>query len=158
MSVSVSAFEYLVAEIFQTDSTMSRRESLENVGFMVGYRFIENISSQQRLMGRDPLDLIKFVCKDLWEELFSKKIDKLQTNHRGVFVLSDFNFKWIQRYRNAHSEESNIILQRLLFFFCSFIKGLLLNLGLVTVVTAEPTLSTLPYSLQLNVRVHSTSF
>ena len=63
MSVSVSAFEYLVAEIFQTDSTMSRRESLENIGFMVGYRFIENISSQQRLMGRDPLDLIKFVCK-----------------------------------------------------------------------------------------------
>ena len=50
------------------------------------------------------------------EEVFSKKIDKLQTNHRsgygyahllpdaltlayrGVFVLSDFKFKWLERY------------------------------------------------------------
>ena len=91
--------------------------------------------------------------------LFAKKIDKLQTNHRGVFVLSDFNFKWIQQHRyDENLIDSNILVQRLLSYLCGFVRGLLLNLGLVTMVTAEPTLSSQPCCLQLNVRVKSTYF
>lgn len=30
----------------------------------------------------EPLDVIKFVCKDFWIAIFKKQIDKLQTNHR----------------------------------------------------------------------------
>lgn len=30
----------------------------------------------------EPLDVIKFVCKDFWILIFKKQIDKLQTNHR----------------------------------------------------------------------------
>lgn len=65
-SVSLSAFEYILAEILHTESTISMERSLENIGFMVGYRFVEYISSRQRLMGRDPLDLIKFLCKGMF--------------------------------------------------------------------------------------------
>lgn len=91
--------------------------------------------------------------------LFAKKIDKLQTNHRGVFVLSDFNFKWMQKFRHdGGSNDSNAVVQRLLSYVCGFIRGLLLNLGLVTMVTAEPILTSPPCCLQLNVRVQSTFF
>ncbi len=34
----------------------------------------------------EPLDVIKFVCKDFWILIFKKQIDKLQTNHR-VWLL-----------------------------------------------------------------------
>ena len=30
----------------------------------------------------DNLDVIKFLCKDLWSILFRKQIDNLKTNHR----------------------------------------------------------------------------
>jgi hypothetical protein len=30
----------------------------------------------------DNLDVIKFLCKDLWTVLFKKQIDNLKTNHR----------------------------------------------------------------------------
>ena len=35
------------------------------------------------------LEAVKFLCKEFWTEVFRKQIDKLQTNHRGVFVLKD---------------------------------------------------------------------
>lgn len=34
----------------------------------------------------EPLDVIKFVCKDFWILIFKKQIDKLQTNHRVCAV------------------------------------------------------------------------
>ena len=30
----------------------------------------------------DTLDVIKFLCKDMWTLLFRKQIDNLKTNHR----------------------------------------------------------------------------
>ena len=54
------------------------------------------------------MDVIKFLCKDLWTILFRKQIDNLKTNHRvgnmnafadgrGVYVLTDNSFKWFSR-------------------------------------------------------------
>ncbi|KAH8921456.1 hypothetical protein BT69DRAFT_331994 [Atractiella rhizophila] len=40
----------------------------------------------------EPLEIIKFVCKDLWITLYGKQIDNLRTNHRGVWVLQDNRF------------------------------------------------------------------
>ena len=39
------------------------------------------------------LDLVKFVCKDVWISLYDKQVDNLRTNHRGVYVLVDNAFK-----------------------------------------------------------------
>ncbi|KAF5351425.1 hypothetical protein D9758_013527 [Tetrapyrgos nigripes] len=43
------------------------------------------------------LDVIKFVCKDLWAACWDKQVDNLQTNHRGMYVLQDNAFKTITR-------------------------------------------------------------
>jgi hypothetical protein len=79
----------------------------------------ELISNIQRLChGRagftDTLDIVKFVCKDLWSTCWDKQVDNLRTNHRvgfplqstfnaflrnfqGVYVLQDNFFKPIAR-------------------------------------------------------------
>lgn len=64
--------------------------------------------SRDRPRFTDNLDVIKFLCKDLWTVLFRKQIDNLKTNHRvggspcrkpdhnasTVLVLVLINFSW----------------------------------------------------------------
>ena len=38
--------------------------------------------SRDRPRFTDTMDVIKFLCKDLWTILFRKQIDNLKTNHR----------------------------------------------------------------------------
>ena len=42
----------------------------------------ENRFSRDRSRFTDTLDVIKFLCKDMWMLVFSKQIDNLKTNHR----------------------------------------------------------------------------
>ena len=98
-----------------------------------------------------PLDIVKFICKDFWESLFQKKIDKLQTNHRGVFVLSDYNFKWLEKYASDDMNAKQAAV-RLLIFPCGIIRGALANLGYSSIVNAD--FNTLP-SCTFNIRIKS---
>lgn len=38
--------------------------------------------SKDRPRFNDTLDVIKFLCKDLWTLVFRKQVDNLKTNHR----------------------------------------------------------------------------
>jgi len=64
-------------EIFR-DSVYVR---LEHLGFRVGQGLCERFS-RDRPRFTDQLDVIKFICKDLWTVVFKKQIDNLKTNHR----------------------------------------------------------------------------
>ena len=64
------------------------------------------------------------------------QIDKLQTNHKGIFVLSDLKFKWLEKY----CSDDTIAKQnaaRLLHFPCGILRGALANLGILSIVTAD---------------------
>lgn len=54
---------------------------LERLGFRVGEGLSERFS-RDRPRFTDHLDVIKFLCKDLWTVVFRKQIDNLKTNHR----------------------------------------------------------------------------
>lgn len=122
----------------------------------------------------DPLEIVKFVCKDFWDEVFKKKvlflflrlslvifthqfsldllqIDKLQTNHRGVYVLSDFKFRWLDRYA-SDDIASKKAAARMLHFPCGILRGALANLGLSSIVVAE--FNTLPHCT-FNIKIKS---
>src|SRR4051812_32596 len=43
--------------------------------------------SRDRPRFNDTLDVIKFLCKDLWTLVFRKQVDNLKTNHRVLFAL-----------------------------------------------------------------------
>lgn len=65
---------------------------LESLGYRVGQGLVERFSRDRARFG-DTLDVIKFVCKDLWTLVFRKQVDNLKTNHRvGIFFGSFFSF------------------------------------------------------------------
>ncbi|KAF9996384.1 Trafficking protein particle complex subunit 33 [Entomortierella chlamydospora] len=110
---------------------------LEMIGFRVGERLIERIS-KDRLRFTDNLDVVKFICKEVWMFLFKKQIDNLKTNHRGVYVLQDNQFRWFTRM--AHDQSSAESVKRVtpyLWFPCGILRGILSNLGIASVVVAE---------------------
>ncbi|ODA82696.1 hypothetical protein RJ55_01205 [Drechmeria coniospora] len=69
---------------------------LESLGYRVGQGLAERFS-RDRPKFNDTLDVVKFLCKDLWSLLFGKNIDNLKTNHRGVYVLTDNVFRPFSR-------------------------------------------------------------
>lgn len=57
----------------------------------------------------ETLDVIKFLCKDLWTLVFRKQIDNLKTNHRGIYVLTDQHFKPLTKMSLEKGTGDNII-------------------------------------------------
>lgn len=54
---------------------------LDTLGYRVGQGLVERFS-RDRARFNDTLDVIKFLCKDLWMLVFRKQVDNLKTNHR----------------------------------------------------------------------------
>ncbi len=54
---------------------------LDNMGYRVGLGVVDKFTRDKPRF-TDTLDVIKFLCKDLWMLVFKKQIDNLKTNHR----------------------------------------------------------------------------
>jgi hypothetical protein len=160
--VSDSSFEFLMTEVLRyvERSTPPKGDSpeeaifakemaaakMERMGYSVGFRLCERLS-QNRVFsagGKDPasvaaaaqLEAVKFLCKEVWIEVFRKQIDKLQTNHRGVFVLKDMELRWLTRLP-ANRENSRVTAIQMLAFPCGIVRGALANLGISAVVSCD---------------------
>ncbi|XP_032118559.1 trafficking protein particle complex subunit 6A isoform X3 [Sapajus apella] len=79
---------------------------LESMGFRVGQALGERLP-REMLAFREELDVLKFLCKDLWLAAFQKQMDSLRTNHQ------------------------------FLAFTCGLLRGALCTLGIESVVTAS---------------------
>jgi len=125
------------------------------MGYSVGFRLCERLAqnksigssssqNQQQQSQQDAsqavaasqLEAVKFLCKEFWMEVFRKQIDKLQTNHRGVFVLKDLELKWLARLP-ANQETARVAAIQLLAFPCGLVRGALANLGIPAVVSCD---------------------
>lgn len=121
---------------------------MERLGYDVGYRLIERLAQNKPMAPSSSsspnkqtpamiqLEAVKFICKEFWTEVFRKQIDKLQTNHRGVFVLRDMQFKWLKRLP-GDVEIARVMAIKILAFPCGLIRGALANLGIVAVVSCD---------------------
>ncbi|KAG8532031.1 uncharacterized protein KY384_003667 [Bacidia gigantensis] len=114
----------------QKEAAYRRLESL-------GYRVGQGLAERDRPRFTDPLDVIKFLCKDMWTLVFRKQIDNLKTNHRGVYVLTDNSFKPFARMSMATSSEALAKAQPHLWFPCGIVRGSLASMGIVATVQAE---------------------
>ena len=160
--VSDASFEFLMTEVLRyvERSTPPKGDSpedaifakemaaakMERMGYSVGFRLCERLS-QNRIFsagGKDPtsiaaaaqLEAVKFLCKEVWIEVFRKQIDKLQTNHRGVFVLKDMKLRWLEGLP-VNRENSRITAIQMLAFPCGIVRGALANLGIPAVVSCD---------------------
>jgi len=117
---------------------------IESMGYNVGYRLCERLAQTKPSLSMavalknvdSALEAVKFLCKEFWIEVFRKPIDKLQTNHRGVFVLKDNELLWLRRLP-AEDERSRVAAIKLLAFPCGLIRGALSNLGISSVVSCD---------------------
>jgi len=109
---------------------------LEMLGYRVGQGLVERFS-RDRPRFTDTLDVIKFLCKDLWMLVFRKQIDNLKTNHRGVYVLTDNSFRPFSRMSTEAGGQAVIRAQPFLWFPCGIIRGALASMGINATVQAE---------------------
>lgn len=105
------------------------------IGFDIGFRLVERcLLDSSQLRGKrmiDVTEIMKFICKDFWSTAFLKNIDKLQTNHRGTYVLSDTNFQWLRCISAEDKDAAKEVAWKYLFLPAGMVRGALSNLGLV---------------------------
>ncbi|MCJ1227735.1 Trafficking protein particle complex subunit 33 [Toensbergia leucococca] len=151
LSIQMPNGDKLVDEEEHREAAFRR---LETLGYRVGQGLVErrgSLKSIKSLMvslgavrfSRDrprfteTLDVIKFLCKDLWTLVFRKQIDNLKTNHRGIFVLTDNTFRPFARMSTSSSSEAAMQAQPFLWFPCGIIRGALACMGINAAVQAE---------------------
>ncbi|KAK3380316.1 transporter particle component [Lasiosphaeria ovina] len=109
---------------------------LDTIGYRVGQGLVERFS-RDRPRFNDTLDVIKFLCKDLWTLVFRKQVDNLKTNHRGVYVLTDNNFRPFARMSTEAGGQAVVRAQPFLWFPCGIVRGALAAMGINATVQAE---------------------
>lgn len=135
--------------IIETVRMFSERESgppppatLEAIGFRVGRQLAERYTKDKPRLG-DTLEVIKFICKEFWQATFKKQVDNLKTNHRGIYVLQDNTFRWLQHIvpssgDSAQQESIKSLAQLYLHLPCGILRGALVHLGVHCTVEADP--------------------
>ncbi|KAF8508515.1 NO signaling/Golgi transport ligand-binding domain-containing protein [Gautieria morchelliformis] len=163
----LSAAAGATANVSVTEEEEAIRVRLEALGAHVGANLAERYvvhtpsveateSSSQSLSadrGRftDTLDVIKFLCKDVWTAVWDKQIDNLRTNHRGVYVLQDNAFRPILRISSADGPADSLKRAKIHTAFpAGLLRGALARLGLQGVIIAEiPSLPQCTFQVKL---------
>ncbi|CAL9730172.1 trafficking protein particle complex subunit 33 [Monosporozyma unispora] len=118
---------------------------VRDIGIKLGTRltnllvFTNNVNLNFKEM--DLLLIMKFICRDVWKQIFGKQIDNLKTNHRGTFYLIDYDYALIQDFcieTNTIPSQLNEevitskelkLVEPFLELPVGIIKGVLLSLG-----------------------------
>lgn len=112
---------------------------IEGYGFDMGMRMSELLmfkSANHKMV--DILDIMKFVCRDVWKVLCGKQMSNLRTNHRGTFVLVDSSYKLIESMLSDRGSADTVAKCRNhLWFPCGVIRGILMSFGIEADVSAE---------------------
>lgn len=119
---------------------------LELYGYQVGLLLAEVLLYKNNHIAHtttkidDILDIMKFVCRDVWKTVYGKQMDNLRTNHRGTFVLVDTLHRLIQGMnlpKGIHDTTTKA--ETYLWFPCGLIRGVLTSFSIEATVTAEIT-------------------
>ncbi|XP_014287232.1 trafficking protein particle complex subunit 6b [Halyomorpha halys] len=140
MSADEVLLEFLHFELVNYIVNSGQKDSktnlttLEYFGFSTGYRIIERLTKDWPRF-KDELDTVKFICTDFWSSIYKKPIDNLRTNHQGVYVLQDNNFRFMAKI--SAGKQSLDIAPMYIAFTSGLLRGALGNLGINCLVTAE---------------------
>ena len=118
--------------------------ALDSIGYHLGQNLAERLTAGNKTPIIESLDVMKWVCKDLWSELFGKTVDNLRTNHKGTFVLRDTQFRWTMRISQNLIEggeklSGNALASDFLLIPAAIIRGAVQSFGYEATVTADAT-------------------
>ena len=110
---------------------------LEGLGYHVGYHITETLA-RDRARFSDTLDVLKFICKEVWTAVWGKQVDNLRTNHRGVYVLHDNQFQPLRHVSTAQGSQVAAKEARVFLSYpVGIVKGALALLDVPSAVVAE---------------------
>ncbi|CAI2023969.1 hypothetical protein SEUBUCD646_0H01620 [Saccharomyces eubayanus] len=136
-TVDIMSSHNLINELYKAEEVERERvlARLRNMGFQIGSKLSELLifSNNPNLQFKemDLLLIMKFVCRDVWKQIFGRQIDNLKTNHRGTFYLLDYDYRPIQSFslsEEAKDEELKMI-EPFLEIPVGIIRGVLSSLG-----------------------------
>ncbi|SCU80398.1 LAMI_0B02190g1_1 [Lachancea mirantina] len=128
------------------------RTKMMKMGYQIGNQVSELLifSNNPNLNFRDMdlLSVMKFICRDVWKQLFGKQIDNLKTNHRGTFYLFDYDLKLLEGMAlNEDALEKELsVLEPYLDIPCGILQGVLASLGYENNVSCQATFVDVPES------------
>ncbi|XP_055334590.1 trafficking protein particle complex subunit 6b-like [Paramacrobiotus metropolitanus] len=109
---------------------------LEAIGFQVGLRLVERLTKDHPRF-KDELDVMKFICTDLWKYIYEKQVDTLRTNNQGTFVLTDNSFRPLSFFGVEGIDQYYPASARFIAYPCGIIRGALSALGTKCTVSAK---------------------
>ena len=81
---SEAALDFLLGELLRyprlSEDLEAVHDKFELMGVSIGGRIIERLMLRHSFAGSEPLDKVKFICKEFWECLFQKKMGTLLFN------------------------------------------------------------------------------
>eukprot|EP00927_Polykrikos_kofoidii_P022585 TRINITY_DN21021_c0_g1_i1.p1 TRINITY_DN21021_c0_g1~~TRINITY_DN21021_c0_g1_i1.p1 ORF type:complete len:199 (-),score=40.67 TRINITY_DN21021_c0_g1_i1:45-641(-) len=143
--VAESALFFLHMEMASSLSS----DQLKAVGMSTGARIIQRLATSRGLIIHE-LPAMKFLCKEVWTQLFKKSVSRLQTDSRGFYVIHDNSFRWLEHLSPVKGGGEKLeveiydVAMLHLAMPCGIIRGALLAFGIDCSVQAEISVATLP--------------
>lgn len=130
---SVSALEALLNEavalaLRSSPSPDAASHRLDELGADIGRRLAERLTRDKGRFGSD-LETVRFVCKDLWSDVFGKTADGLKTDKKGTFQVEDKLFRLLLRVSPGSESAAKDAAQPYVLLPCGLIRGALDHLG-----------------------------
>lgn len=124
------------------DSLDTVTSTLENIGYSIGLKASEFINYENPhmdlLQDFELLNVMKFICRDIWKYFYGKQIDNLRTNHKGTFVLIDNRFKHFENFCSMKGDDDTLEKSKLYTWLPSgVIRGALKSFDIDSIVTPE---------------------
>lgn len=151
LKIDDSVFYYLIHTYINTvfhaenrdfnDKVYELEQMAESLGKkineLISVDLLEKFIREKEKQDIKNIEYIKFLCKEFWVYVFGKPIDKLQTNHKGTFFLTDTNFKLLSRINSGKKDETKVYLNFCLQFIKALVKGSLFAFAILAEVSVE---------------------
>ncbi|XP_065322653.1 trafficking protein particle complex subunit 6b-like isoform X1 [Gordionus sp. m RMFG-2023] len=135
MDVVFNLFHGNMIDYFiQKNENKDYLDKLEFIGFKTGQSIVERITKDTPKF-KNELDIIKFICKEFWTQIYHKQVDNLKTNHQGIYVIQDNDFMFFSKVSKTKKFTEECV--KFLSLPCGLLRGALSQLGINCIVTAE---------------------
>lgn len=123
--VSRSSFEQFLYSFVGYNSNSGDNEidkgNLRSLGYDIGSKLGQKYVdlANQEVLSTETFKM-RFICKDIWSDVFCKIIDTLQTDNQGIYILHDNDFQWFQTISSSTDTKE----KRYLSLCLSYLEGL----------------------------------
>ena len=92
---------------------------------------IRFVDEQMKLL-IDSKEKIKFLCSEIWLNLFGKQADDIKKETNGPFIVTETPFYFLESISSNDIKQEKNLKQLFIIFLVALIESILKNIGLQT--------------------------